>query len=343
VLLGGKIVRFPRWFTPLLLGICWLLLQPVPIRANEFGSSSPPSNSLFTPQRHQFDLSLSDSLEFVDPGSLARRDNFRKVRFAGPFVPQPGSALHLSSDLGLSTLNLPSLRSTFWFNETDALQFQARYYVNYGAAGLHQKVFFNADIISPNQLLSTGGTRWFAFDLLYQRRLTPLYQRYDDNLPAILRGWDVRGGIGLEFVYLDFRIRDGHPHTLNGVGKPFRVTAPLLTRSRFHERELPLPTVALEARRHIGGPVYLEITAQGNWANKWDSFRSDGGHTAYLSQAAFETHWRLVYSSGELPLGIRPFVGANYLYYKQVVHSGLVNDFIRAQMYGPEFGLTMSF
>lgn len=61
-----------------------------------------------------------------------------------------------------------------------------------------------------------GGTRWFAFDLLYQRRLTPLYQRYDDMLPTILRGWDTRAGIGLEFVYLDFRIRDGHPRITSG-------------------------------------------------------------------------------------------------------------------------------
>src|SRR5207253_2698256 len=92
------------------------------------------------------------------------------------------------------------------------------YYGNYAAAGLHQQVFFNADTLVPDQLLSTGGTRWFAFDLLYQRRLTPLYQRYEDGLPAILRGWDVGGGIGLEFVYLDFRIRDGHPKTINGNG-----------------------------------------------------------------------------------------------------------------------------
>jgi hypothetical protein len=320
-----------------------MLVNPGPLHANQLDGSSAASETLLKPHRHQFDVTISDGLEFVDPSSIVRRSNFHHVNEAnfGHFVAHPATALHLSSDLGLSTLQLPSGRATFWFSNVNALQFQARYYVTYGAAGLHQRVFFNADTLAPDQLLSTGGTRWFAFDLLYQRRLTPFYQRYEDTLPTSLRGWDLRGGIGLEFVYLDFRIRDGHPKTINGAGV-IGGPAPNLARGRFHERELPLPTLALEARRRIAGPIYFELTAQGNWANKWDSFRSEGG-AVDLSQATFETHWRLVYNGGELPLGARPFVGANYLYYKQVANSGLVRDFIRAQMYGPEFGVSMSF
>jgi hypothetical protein len=76
-----------RWVTPLLLSVCWMLIRADPVRANLFNGSAIATYTLLTPQRHQFDLSLSDGLEFVDPGSLARRDNFRKVRFADPSSP----------------------------------------------------------------------------------------------------------------------------------------------------------------------------------------------------------------------------------------------------------------
>ena len=320
-------LRMARWLAGLLLFVCWPLAPFSDVHAQQTGGSRSGDDTFLTPRRHQWDINLTDGFEFVDPSSIARRNNFRDKGAPA------GSALGLSGDLGLSTLQLPSLRTTFWFDAVNAVQFQSRYYVNYGAAGMHQTLFFNGDTIPANQLLSTGGTRWFAFDLLYQRRLTPLYERYEDTLPAILRGWDTRAGIGLEFTYLDFRIRDGHPRITSGR---------FLTRGRFHERELPLPTLALEARRNIAGPLQFEMTAQGNWANKWDSFRSEGG-TVYLSQASFETHWRVVYDNPDRFWGIRPYAGADYLYYKQVADSGLVKDFIRAEMYGPEFGLSISF
>jgi hypothetical protein len=319
--------RLWRLRVGLFLATLWPLLPCGGANAQQTAGKAHADNTFFTPRRHQWDFSLSDGWQFVDPNSIARRDNFRDK--GAP----PGSALRLSGDLGLSTLQLASLHTTFWFDAVNAIQFQSRYFVNYGAAGMRQTLFFNGDTIPPNQLLSMGGTRWFAFDLLYQRRLTPLYQRFNDSLPTILRGWDTRAGIGLEFVYLDFRIRDGHPRITSGR---------FLTRGRFHERELPLPTLTLEARHHVAGPVEFEMTAQGNWANKWDSFRSEGG-TVYLSQASFETHWRFVYDNPDLLWGIRPYVGADYLYYKQVDSSGLVKDFIRAQMYGPEVGLSVSF
>jgi hypothetical protein len=319
--------RLRTSFAWLLLAVLWLISPTGSVKAQQTGRGAFASNTFFTPQRHQWDFDLSDGWQFVNPNSIVRRNNFRDK--GAP----PGSAIRLSGDLGLSTLQLASLHTTFWFDPVNAIQFQSRYFANYGAAGMHQTLFFNSDTIPANQLLSTGGTRWFAFDLLYQRRLTPLYQRYNDVLPTILRGWDTRAGIGLEFVYLDFRIRDGHPRITSGR---------FLTRGRFHERELPLPTLAFEARHHVVGPVEFEMTAQGNWANKWDSFRSEGG-TVYLSQASFETHWRLVYDNPDMFLGIRPYVGADYLYYKQVDDSGLVKDFIRAQMYGPEIGLSVSF
>lgn len=49
----------------------------------------------------------------------------------------------------------------------------------------------------------------------------------------------------------------------------------------------------MEAWRWLAPNLALELTAQGYWANKWDSGRSEGG-TVYDSQSGFETHWRVI-------------------------------------------------
>jgi hypothetical protein len=311
-----------------LLCVMTVVLGSARSHAQDFTSQNRADHSedpFLAPHRHQFDLLADDTYSFVDPSSVVRRANTRRTNV-------PTSAIHLSGDLGLSTLQLPATTMNFWFDNVNAIEFQARYYANYGSSFSTAPLFFNGDKILPNQNLSTGGTRWFAFDLLYERRLTPLFEGRDGHLPVFLQSWDVRAKFGLEFVYLDFRINDGKPN-FQGF---------FLTRGRFHERELPMPTLALEARRVIAGPFKIAITAQGNWANKWNSFRSDGG-TVDLSQAAFDTHWRIFYDDPDHLRGVRPFIGANYSYFKMVANSSVVKDFIRAEMYGPEFGLTVSF
>jgi len=325
---GGFAVKLFRASLVSLLCAMTFAIVPARSHAQDFTTQSRAEHSedpFYAPRRHQFDLLADDTYSFVDPSSIVRRANSRRTNF-------PASAIRLSGDLGLSTLQLPATTMNFWFDNVNAVEFQARYYANYGSSVSNVPLFFNGDRISANQNLSTGGTRWFAFDLLYERRLTPLYEGRDEHLPVFLQNWDVRAKFGLEFVYLDFRINDGKPNF-----KGF-----FLTRGRFHERELPIPTLGLEARRVIAGPLKFAVTAQGNWANKWNSFRSDGG-TVDLSQAAFDTHWRIIYDDPELLRGLRPYIGANYSYFKMVANSSVVKDFIRAEMYGPEFGLTVSF
>ena len=189
-----------------------------------------------------------------------------------------------------------------------------------------------APIISPNQKLNPGGTRWYTFGGYYERRLTPLYQDYESNLPEFLQGWDSRAKIGLEFTYNDFRINDGSPK--------FSQVSPFEARIRFHDKGLPIPVIGLEERHQLGYNFAVEITAQGYWANKWNSGRSEGG-TVYDSQSGFETHWRVLYASPNWR-GFAPFAGFNYNYTKYTQTSSGVGNLLRVQLFGPEVGFNWS-
>jgi len=115
---------------------------------------------------------------------------------------------------------------------------------------------------------------------------------------------------------------------------------PFEARIRFHEKGLPIPAAGLEGRRWLARNFALEWTAQGYWANKWNSGRSEGG-TVYDSQSGFETHWRVVYSNHNWR-GFAPFAGLNYYYSKYTQTSSGVGNLLRVQMIGPELGFNWS-
>ena len=98
--------------------------------------------------------------------------------------------------------------------------------------------------------------------------------------------------------------------------------------------------IGLEARRWLAPNFAFEVTAQGYWANKWDSGRTEGG-TVYDSQSGFETHWRVVYSNHDWR-GFAPFAGVNYYYSKYTQTSSGVGNLLRVQMIGPELGFNWS-
>ena len=244
----------------------------------------------------------------------------------------PDSAISLQHDLGVSQLQLTETLLSFWFDSVNAVQFQFRYYGIYGSKFETQPLAFGGTIISPNQKLNPGGTRWYTFGGYYERRLTPLYQNYEAGLPEFLQGWDSRAKIGLEFTYNDFRINDGSPL--------FSQVSPFEARIRFHDKGLPIPVIGLEERHQLGYNFAFEATAQGYWANKWNSGRSEGG-TVYDSQSGFETHWRVVYASPDWR-GFSPFAGFNYNYTKYTQTSSGVGNLLRVQLFGPEVGFNWS-
>lgn len=129
-----------------------------------------------------------------------------------------GSALHLSGDLGVDTFQMPTLHLDFWFDQQNAIELQFRYLALYGSEPLGTPVTFNGDTILPGQSINTSGTTWFTAGLFYQRRISPwLYRQASATLPVWLQKWELRPKIGLEFVYLDFQINNGHPNRVSAM------------------------------------------------------------------------------------------------------------------------------
>jgi hypothetical protein len=290
--------------------------------ASDFGSEHPSEYDLLTPAPHQFDIEADDTYQFVTGDSILRR---RVNSF-------PDSAIRLKHDLGTSQMQNPEVLATYWFDSVNAAQFQFRYIAPYGSHGGNPAFNFGGTVISAGQILNNGGTRWYTFGGYYERRLTPLYQDRESGLPGFLQGWDLRAKIGFEFTYNDFRINDGKP--------VFSQRSPFEARIRFHEKGLPIPVVGMEARRWLMPNLALEATAQGYWANKWNSGRTEGG-TVYDSQSGFETHWRAIYWNPRWH-GVSPFVGISYWYSKYTQTSSGVGNLLRVQMFGPELGFNWS-
>ncbi len=307
------------------------LLSSANCFASDFFSLRDPGADLLTPAPHQIDIEADDAYMFlVGNNTLRRRINSF-----------PDSAISLQHDLGVSQLQLTETLLELLVRQRQCgpvpipLLRHLRQQTSNPAAGIwrddHLPVSGPATA-TPTQKLNPGGTRWYTFGGYYERRLTPLYQKYEAGLPEFLQGWDTRAKIGLEFTYNDFRINDGSPL--------FSQVSPFEARIRFHDKGLPIPVIGLEERHQIGYNFAFEVTAQGYWANKWNSGRSEGG-TVYDSQSGFETHWRFIYANPDWR-GFSPFAGFNYNYTKYTQTSSGVGNLLRVQLYGPELGFNWS-
>src|SRR6266849_2070714 len=97
----------------------------------------------------------------------------------------------------------------------DGLQpyFRFRYFNIGGTHFSSTPIKFNGAIIPGGRTNNFDSWEWFSGGLYYERRLTPLYQKYEGGWPTVLRGWDLRGRIGIEFTYLDFSINGGSTPT----------------------------------------------------------------------------------------------------------------------------------
>ncbi len=193
---------------------------------------------------------------------------------------------------------------------------------------------FNGATLTPHQRLDTDSTVWFDGALYYERRLTPVLQRYLGGW-SLGKGLELRAKLGLEFTYLDFRLNNGRARvTPTSQGEE--------SKEDFYQQELPLPTVGLELHQKLSDHVALEVTVKGNWINHWDSLRDEGG-TVYVAQWSVETHWRLRYNNPARLGALQPYVGFGYLYYRQNERSQEDGNFLRLSTFGPEVGLRYSF
>lgn len=292
-------------------------------------SASCAGRSLLSPCPGQFDLQLRNLSGFTGPGSIVRvRENNLE-----------GTGLHFPA-LGINTEQIPSLSLTWWVNRVDAIHFRIRYFYATGSHPLSYAAYFNGKQLAPGQTLHADNFPWFEGALYYERRLTPLYQRYEDRWPQWLRGWDLRALAGIEFTYINWEFNGGHALVLKGT--PPSTVMGSDTREDFYHQEMPAPTLGLQAWHQLGKHLVFETSFKGNWINRWNSLRSEGG-TVWASQSGVEANLRFYYSNPAWFGPVKPMFGFFYYYYRQFEDSHEDGNFIRWSSYGPQVGLSYSF
>jgi hypothetical protein len=287
-------------------------------------TGAAPADDLLNPHPGQFELNVENLSGFIGSGSIVRVREFRLE----------GTGLHFPA-LGINTVQMPDLDLTYWFNELNAINAQFRYFDVAGSHTFSQPIKFNGAVIAGNQKLNTDpDPEWFAFYIYYVRRLTPLYEQYESTWPESLQGWDLRGRIGLEYTYINFAINGGKAKVISS--SPGEET-----KEDFYHQSMPLLTIGLEALRNLGEHFTFDTSVKGNWINRWNSLRNEGG-TIWASQNGVEVHFRLLFSHPWLGR-IHPMVGFALYYYSQLEDSSEDGNFIRWFTYGPEYGVKFTF
>jgi hypothetical protein len=318
--------RFTR--LPLLgFALCLMLSAPAAAASPADAptqTTADGADGFLVPHANQFEFSLENMTGFIGPGSIVRvRENTLE-----------GTGLHFPA-LGINTVMLPQFGLTWWINSLNALQVRFRYFDVGGDHSISGPVLFNGATLAPGQTLHTDPTDWFSISVFYQRRLRPLYAPYEERLPPALRGWDLRAGIGLVYTYINFSIDNGHaPVTPTSVGEE--------SKEDFMHQELPIPTILLDARRALGRRFLLDLSFEGNWINRWNSLRNEGG-TVWLSQNGVEAHARILYNDPALLGPFHPMAGMFLYHYSQLEDSHEDGNFIRWFTYGPEWGVSVDF
>jgi len=174
------------------------------------------------------------------------------------------------SDMGMDTQQIPALDLKYWLTSADAIHFRFRYFNMGGTRFSSKPIAFNGAIIPGGRTNNFDPWEWFSFSLYFERRLTPFYYRHETDWPAPLQNWDLRLRLGVEYTYLNFSINGGHTATKLSPGGEETV-------EDFYHQSMPLPTIGLEAYRQLPGGLLFEGAAEGNWINRWNSLRSEGG------------------------------------------------------------------
>jgi hypothetical protein len=310
---------------------CLMLASTVSVASAQRSVAADPSASyqgrpfsLLHPRSGQFDLQISGLFGFTGPGSIVRVREFKSE----------GTGLHFSS-MGMDFEQMPTLDLRYWFDALDAVHFRFRYFNIGGTQYSPTPIVFNGAIIPGGRTNHFDPWEWFAAGIYYERRLTPLYHDYEAGLPPWLQNWDLRARIGVEFTYLDFSINGGTtPTVLRPGGEE--------TKEDFYHQSMPLPTIGLEAYRAISDNLLFEAEVEGNWINRWNSIRNEGG-TVWASQNGIEAHLRVYYSNPQWLGPFQPMIGYYVYTYSQLEDSREDGNFIRWSSYGPEIGVNFGF
>jgi hypothetical protein len=240
---------------------CAMATAP-PKASNASGRTVPSRNarrtppSLISPKPSQLDLQVEGLFGFTGPGSIVRVREFQTE----------GTGLHFSST-DMNTQQMPTLDVRYWFNDVNAIHFRFRYFNLGGTRFSSTPIKYNGAIIPGRRTNTFDPWEWFSGGLYYERRLTPLYQSYEDHWPSWLQGWDLRGRIGIEYTYLYYDINGDSTFSKRAPGGEE-------TAEDFYHQSMPLPTIGLEAWRQISDKLLFQGEVSDNWINRWNSLRN---------------------------------------------------------------------
>jgi hypothetical protein len=98
-----------------------------------------------------------------------------------------------------------------------------------------------------------------------------------------------RGGIGIEFTYLNFSIDGRSTLTRLAPGGDE-------TEEDFYHQSMPLRTIGLKAYRRLNKNLLFQAEVEGNWINRWNSLRNEGG-PVWASQNGIETRETVLFQA----------------------------------------------
>ena len=261
--------------------------------------SGAVQSTFFAPARHQIDVDLLDMVDIVDPSSIVRRR----------LNSSPDTAIHLTHDLGTSTMQQVEFTPTFWFDKVNAAQFQFRYFFHYRERVRERAAYlqWRRHHVRPESL-----DGWH--DLVYRPDSSTsgglrrgLIEQQQSDHHGFKDGMCGQRSASSSFISTfrsimhirTFLEQAPHPWTYAG---------------RWHDQELP-GARGQRNRAASRGSAQLGVRSYG--AGHLDQQVALGDirrpFIVYLSQSTFETHLRMVYSN-ECLWGLRPFLGFSYYY-----------------------------
>jgi opacity protein-like surface antigen len=244
-------------------------------------------------------------------GQIGAPKGFVKV---GEFA-RSGSKLQLNNDLNIDTFEVASLGAAIHLTERDVLRARFDYTFLYGSTTRGAETAFNGALLAAGESIRTRPV--FA-------RVTGLYEHEFVREPS---GALLAGGVGLTFVYLNFK--------LHGTLAPDTVGHE--TQEDFYAQELPVPLLALRGEYPITPRVHLLGTVDGGFLPKVDSLRTEGG-TVKLAQAHADVFAGVRYA-------ITPHLvadgGYTYTYFSQ--HETSHEDDNKILFLGHAFGFNLTY
>jgi len=228
-----------------------------------------------------------------------------KIGFPAGFVKvgendRSGDLLRFHSDLGIDAFETIQTDGVYHLTPHDSLRLGFEYTFLYGGKTLDQDIAFNGATLAAGTHLRTE----------------PIFGRltgfYDHEFVSRSDGLNVGGGVGLTYVYLDFRLHG--TLAANTVGHE--------TKEDFYAQELPVPLLLVHGDYPLRERLMATGWVDGGFLPRVDSLRTEGGQVT-LTQGHADVFLGLRYL---LTPGLTVQGGYSFTYFAQHEKSGEDNN-----------------